>query len=218
MIQLREQFVSGAGGFTGKDRLTYTQLKRNEKAAVYERSRDGKPYDYEAFLIKIKKAGVYKLPKGKTQTLVEDTEQYPSSSQFGFVAWSYGNVGMAMHRFHELTHGKVNEIIDETGAAKDVDDDVEDGVAPEVKSDSVVEPPVNASPIIKVDDAKPYKGPDLVIPVGEFSTRQLAAHNNVDYTAAFLFRKELERTGKIKFSRKQKAEGRGKPTDIFVTV
>lgn len=204
MIQLEKKFVSGVGGFSS-DPLTYTQIKRNEKVAVYERSRDGKPYDYETFLIKVKPKGF----KIFNKVLEDDQECYPSCSQFGRIAWSYGNIGMAMHRFHELTHGKVKEEVVEG------DEELQE---PEVKSDSVVEPIVKAPAIIKADDAKPYKGPDLVIPVGEFSTRQLAAHNNVDYTAAFLFRKELERKGKIKFSRKQKAEGRGKPTDIFVTV
>lgn len=207
MIELEKEFVSGAGGFSDKP-LTYTQLKRNEKVAVYMRSRDGKPYDYETFLIKVKPKGTRIFQK----VLEDDEECYPSCSQFGRIAWSYGNVGMAMLRFHELTHGKVKEeVVEEDDATND---------EPTVQAKKPAKP-------VTVDvgtdgdnneEVKPYKGPDLIIPVGEFSTKQLAAHNNVQYPIAFLFRKDAERKGKIKFSRKQKAEGRGKPTDIFVAI
>jgi hypothetical protein len=206
MIELEKEFVSGAGGFSA-DPLTYTQLKRNEKAAVYMRSRDGKPYDYETFLIKVKPKGTRIFNK----ILEDDEECYPSCSQFGRIAWSYGNVGMAMFRFHELTHGKIKEEIVEG------EDDAQEEPTVEAKKSSM---PVTVDISSDGDDneVKPYKGPDLIIPVGEFSTKQLAAHNNVQYPIAFLFRKDAERKGKIKFSRKQKAEGRGKPTDIFVSI
>jgi len=195
MIELEKEFKSGDGGFSANP-LTYTQLKRNEKAAVYMRSRDGKPFDFEVFLIKIKKKGTQIFQK----ILEDDTECYPSSSQFGRIAWSVSSQGLAMCRFQELTNGNVDDATEET---------------PEVEDTPI-------KPIVKVnddnDDAKPYKGPDLSFPVGEFSTKQLAEHNKVQYPIAFLFRKEAERKGKIKFSRKQKADGRGKPTDIFVAI
>lgn len=204
MIELQKEFVSGVGGFSDNP-LKYTQLKRNEKVAVYMRSQNGKPRDYETFLIKIKKKGTRIFQK----ILEDDEECYPSCSQFGHIAWSYSNVGMAMLRFHELTHGKDEEEV--------VEGEEETNDEPTIVSKA----PKTAAPVSEENDdaeVKPYKGPDLIIPVGEFSTRQLAAHNNVQYPTAFLFRKDAERKGKIKFSRKQKAEGRGKPTDIFVSV
>ncbi len=207
MIELEKEFVSGAGGFSSNP-LTYTQLKRNEKAAVYMRSRDGKPYDYETFLIKVKPAGTRIFQK-----VLEDNEEcYPSCSQFGRIAWSYSNIGMAMHRFHELTHGKVKEEVVEG------EDEAQDEPTVEAKKPSKPVTVDIGSDGDANEEIKPYKGPDLIIPVGEFSTKQLAAHNNVQYPTAFLFRKDAERKGKIKFSRKQKAEGRGKPTDIFVAI
>lgn len=197
MIELEKEFKSGDGGFSANP-LTYTQLKRNEKAVVYMRSRDGKPFDFEVFLIKIKKKGTQIFQK----TLEDDTECYPSSSQFGRIAWSFTSQGLAICRFQDLTNGDVNN-----------ENDSEE--TPEVANTPI-------QPIVKVnddnDDAKPYKGPDLTIPVGEFSTKQLAEHNKVQYATAFLFRKEAEKKGTIKFSRKQKADGRGKPTDIFVAI
>lgn len=200
MIELEKEFKSGDGGFSANP-LTYTQLKRNEKVAIYMRSRDGKPFDFEVFLIKVKKKGTQIFQK----ILEDDTECYPSSSQFGRTAWSFSSQGLAMCRFQDLINGDVN-----------------DENAPD-ETPEVINAPINPNPVVKInddndDDAKPYKGPDLTIPVGEFSTKQLAEYNKVQYPIAFLFRKEAEKNGKIKFSRKQKAEGRGKPTDIFVAT
>ena len=78
MIKLEKTFVSGDGGFSN-DPLTYTLVERTESAAVYERSRQGMIKDYEVFKIRV-------LEKGKkifTKIVQEDTEQYPSSEQFG---------------------------------------------------------------------------------------------------------------------------------------
>ena len=204
MIELEKEFVSGVGGFSANP-LTYTQLKRNEKAAVYMRSQNGTPYDYEVFLIKVKPKGTHIFQK----VLEDDEECYPSSSQWGRIAWSFTNVGLAMIRFHELIHGKVKEEVVEG------EENSQEESTVEVKAPKASAPVPDEN---EETEAKPYKGPDLIIPVGEFSTKDLAAHNNVQYPIAFLFRKDAERKGKIKFSRKQKAEGRGKPTDIFVAI
>jgi hypothetical protein len=100
MIKLEKTFVSGDGGFSN-DPLTYTLVERTESAAVYERSRQGMIKDYEVFKIRV-------LEKGKkifTKIVQEDTEQYPSSEQFGKTAWSYGGPAAkkaALKRFKEL--------------------------------------------------------------------------------------------------------------------
>lgn len=83
MKALEQQFVSGEGGYTAEP-LTYTQIARNTHVAVYERSRDGIVKDYEVFRIKVLKKG-HKIFK---QVLDDDTEQYPSTGQFGRLAWS----------------------------------------------------------------------------------------------------------------------------------
>ncbi len=97
MIQLETTFVSGEGGFS-QDLLTYTQVKRTDKVALYERSRDGSVKDYEVFIIKVD-------PKGKKifdQVLEDDREKYPSNNSFGFTAWSYNNKKAAEARFEQL--------------------------------------------------------------------------------------------------------------------
>jgi hypothetical protein len=114
MIKLEKTFVSGEGGFSTNP-LTYTQVTRTDNTAIYERSRNGVPYDYEVFRIKI-------LPKGTKvfQTITEDDqEKYPGSSQFGFIAWSFNHRVAAMKRYEELN--------------KEVDD-----LANEIEEESVV--------------------------------------------------------------------------------
>ena len=97
MITLETQFVSGEGGFSSNP-LTYTQLARTAKVAIYERSRDGVAKDWEVIRIKI-------LPKGTKvfKTITEDDEEkYPGSSQFGFIAWSYHSKKSAQIKYDEL--------------------------------------------------------------------------------------------------------------------
>jgi hypothetical protein len=97
MIKLETSFISGDGGFY-QDPLTYKQLKRTHKVALYERSRNGSVKDYEVFIVKVD-------PKGKKifdKVLEDDREKYPSSGQFGFLAWSYINLKSAEDRFDKL--------------------------------------------------------------------------------------------------------------------
>ena len=100
MIKLETQFVSGAGGFATNP-LTYKQLARTAKVAIYERSREEVPIDYEVFRIKI-------LPKGTQvfKTVTEDDEEkYPGSSQFGGSgcwAWPMATLTSAMAKYQEV--------------------------------------------------------------------------------------------------------------------
>lgn len=101
MITLEKQFVSGAGGYSSSP-LTYEQLFRTDKVAMYKRSLNGNVRDYEVFKIVV-------LPKGHKvfkQIFEDDTEQYPGTSQFGRIAWSFENEGAAKIRYNDL----VNEV------------------------------------------------------------------------------------------------------------
>lgn len=107
MIKLPEKFTSGSGGFPGVDVLDYRQVKRTDTAAIYERSRNGKIFDYEVFIIKVDPKGkVQKFPNGTTNTLEDDTEKYPSNNQFGHIAWACVNLEAANRRFEMLQNGK----------------------------------------------------------------------------------------------------------------
>lgn len=118
MIKLETTFVSSAGGFVNEP-LTYNQVTRSDKAAVYVRSRNGMIKDYEAFEIKVDPKGkVLKFPNGVSKTIEDDTEKYPSTGQFGFIAWSYKNKGAAMAKFEELN--KKESAPDSVNQSKDL--------------------------------------------------------------------------------------------------
>lgn len=195
MISLEPTFSSRDGG--QEIPLDYKQLKRTDTVAIYERSRDGKVYDYEVFLIKTDPKGkVSKFPNGVVKVLEDDKEKYPASSLFGRIAWSVSNLGLALHRYNELVNGKVV-----------VEDSIEDT--------DTTSTPQEVIPSEPSEDAKPYTGATLTIPVGEFSTQELADFNKVAYVNAYLFVKDQERKGKIKFSRKERRNAKGKPTTLF---
>ncbi len=102
MISLPLTFVSGDGGF-GADPLTYRQVKRTSKVALYERSRDGKIKDFEVFIIKVDPKGKeIKFPNGVIKVVEDDTEKYPATGVFGRTAWSYGNQLAAERRLEVL--------------------------------------------------------------------------------------------------------------------
>lgn len=111
MIKLETTFVSGDGGFSTNP-LTYTQLARTDKVAIYERARNGRAFDFEVFNIKV-------LPKGTKvfESITEDDqERYPGSSQFGFSAWTFVSRDRAMDRYNEL----VKESLGETTEKKEL--------------------------------------------------------------------------------------------------
>ncbi len=118
MIKLETQFVSGEGGYSSNP-LTYTQVIRNDKYAVYERSLDGHVKDYETFVIIFKKKG----QKCFNSIAQDDTENYTSTGKFGKTAWSFKNKTAALNKFNELTD---KNIIDNT----DDDDDKESIIIP----------------------------------------------------------------------------------------
>lgn len=98
MKQLEKQFISGAGGFSFNP-LTYTQIVRNDRYAVYERSREEKVKDYETIKIKVIKAGTQIFNK----TVIEDEEHYPGTSEFGRTAWSFADKTAALKRYDTLS-------------------------------------------------------------------------------------------------------------------
>lgn len=105
MIQIEVEFVSGDGGYSAPPGpLTYKQIKRSEKVALYQRFyADGKPKDFEVFIIKVDPKGkIQKFPGGVTKTVEDDTEKYPATGQFGKIAWSLRDLNEANNRFDQL--------------------------------------------------------------------------------------------------------------------
>jgi len=104
MKQLETQFVSGEGGFS-IDPLTYTQIVRSDKAAIYSRSRDGRIKDYEVIKIRVLKKGTKIFQK----VLEDDEEQYATTSLWGKFGWSFGNLTSAQNKYDELNTEPVVE-------------------------------------------------------------------------------------------------------------
>lgn len=105
MISLETTFISGDGGYSqSPGPLTYKQVARTDSVAVYQRFyADGRPKDFEVFRIRVTPKGTeQKFPNGVVKVVEDDTEHYPSTGQFGKIAWSFGNEIAAMRRFEQL--------------------------------------------------------------------------------------------------------------------
>ncbi len=177
MIILEKEFVSGDGGFS-TDPLTYKQLQRTEKVALYERSRKGKVKDYEVIVIRVDPKGkVQKFPNGIVKVIEEDIEKYPSTGQWGKMAWSFCVLGGAKARFEEL-------------------------VAQGVREDAEEE---NPTPEKTID-----------IPLGEFSTTELAEKNGISYPKAIIFMRDCIENNTIKFVREERRNAKGKATKLYI--
>ena len=98
MKTLETEFVSGEGGF-GATPLTYKQIIRNDKYAIYERSLNGKVRDFELIKIKV----LLKGHKIFQKVLEQDEESYPGSSQWGNSGWTYNTKDQALQEFNKLS-------------------------------------------------------------------------------------------------------------------
>lgn len=108
MIKLETTFVSGDGGFSVNP-LTYRQIERSEFAAIYERSREGRVYDYEVIAITVDPKGkVMKFPGGVTKVVEDDTEKYPPTGKFGVLAWSAATLKQAKKRYATLLKSQIS--------------------------------------------------------------------------------------------------------------
>jgi hypothetical protein len=175
MIQLPTQFVSGDGGFSS-DPLTYKQLKRTDKVAMYERSRGDRIHDYEIFFIKVEPKGkVSKFPGGVIKVAPDDKELYPSTGQWGRIAWSHPSLVWANRKFDEL-----------------------------VKQSNIPD-----------DEGESAEAVNFTIPTVEFTVKEFAEANKIEYSVAFLFIKTNVETGNIKFLREERRAAKGKASKIY---
>jgi len=58
----------------------------------------------------------------------------------------------------------------------------------------------------------------IIVPLVEFSVTELAAQNNVEYSAAFVFVKEQVAAGTVKPTRKERRAARGKETQLYQKI
>lgn len=197
MISLKTHFISGDGGYAHAP-MTYTQIARNDKYAVYSRSRDGKVRDYEVFKITILKKGT----KVFSKIVEEDTEQYPSTEKFGRTAWSLIDYDSAIDKFNELSD--TNEDIDYG------DDFTETESNENMNTDNI-----NTEP--KKRGRQTKNRPAIVFPNAQQFTMADMVTVNPDYNQPVLYlhiKKEIE-ANKIKKVGTVNSSSRGKKPVIY---
>ena len=180
--------------YNGTGTSTFTQIKRNDKVAIYVRQWEDGHKVWEVFTIKTLKAGAQIF----NQTLSEDTEMYPGTSAFGRSAWSCNSLERAEYRFDVLTNGET---------AEEAVEEVEE--ASEVK----VETPGRRGRPSVTRSA-------LVIPVGNFCMQDVV-NKNPEYTkpVCYIELQKLIKQNKVEvIGNKDNASGRGKKIVIYQAV
>jgi hypothetical protein len=178
--------------------VTLTQLKRTDKVALYQRTmKNGRPQGYEVFMVKVVEAGT-PLPGGGV--VAESYEQYPTANRFGKIAWAPSSLGHAEMIYANLVKG-----------LKPCD------VGEEADEDETPETPVVARAPGQRGRVKGER-PQLTVPVMEFSCKELAESNKVEYPIASVFIKEAIESNTIKFVRSERRNVKGKPTNLYSKV
>ena len=198
MKELEEVFTKNANA-TGV--MEFRQIARGKTPTgkntyIYRRTysagdNKGKVFGFEVIIPNIKAKGTYPLPGGKTITYEDDFEEYPGASIFGIRGWFVTDHDLEKKRLAELQSTPVEDSSNEEEKEEQPD-----------------------SPVRRTRGEKVA----LLIPVGEFSCKELAEKNNVDYPIAFLFLKEQESAGAVKRTRQERRSERGKPTQLFEKV
>jgi len=125
---------------------------------------------------------------------IEAAESYPGNEQWGTKGWTYTTLYDAELRYERL----LGRLAAETSSP------LKEGVPTPVEH-----------------KRRPRGEPlTLTIPVGEFSTKELAETNKVDYPSAFLWLKAAlgESSPAIKFLREERRNAKGKPSKIYGKV
>lgn len=214
MIKLPEQKRWTGDGWGQNPRLLI-QVKRSDKNAIYKvtEERTGVVTGYEVFRIKVD-------PKGKQvfdAVLEDDVEKYPVANNFGKSAWFVPNLVTAETFFDRLEQGK--DIYGATVTEPDEDDD--DGG--ETVASTAPDPapaPVASGDAPKRGRGRPRKSEKTVLnlPDIEFSVRELAELNQVQYVTAYQFVKEEMENGHVKTTREERRAARGPMTQLFAKV
>lgn len=216
MIKLPEQKRWSGDGWGSNPRLL-VQIKRSEKNAIYKvtEEKTGKVTGYEVFKIKID-------PKGKQvfdAVLEEDTEKYPTANNFGKSAWTLPNLATAELFFDRLEIGM--DVYGGASVAEHSEDEDDDGGTPvEASPEPSEPPPVTAGDAPKRGRGRPRKTEKVVLnlPDVEFSVKELAELNKVQYVTAYQFVKEEMETGHVKTTREERRAVRGPMTQLFKKV
>jgi hypothetical protein len=190
MKELPLERVWTGDGRGATDAVTHTQIKRTETVAMYSvTNKDGKLVGYEVFTVKTRLKG-QPLPGGLFEE--EDREVYPSANSFGKTAWAPGGLAQAESIYANLVNGKGAHDVE---AVENEDNDAEE--------------------VTPVKTRQKKERPALTVPVVEFSVKELAEQNDVDYPIAAVFVKEALIDNLISFVREERRNVKGKATKIY---
>lgn len=131
---------------------------------------------------------------------IEPSEVYPGSERWGILGWTYTNFLQAETRFNKVKNPENR--------------------AQNIEIDMVDTPPVFSSEPKSGNrrGRKPLEKPEIVIPEGEFSVKELAEANHVQYVIAYMFVKENVAKGLLKTTQEVRRAARGPMTQLFSKV
>ena len=177
--------------------VTLTQLKRTPTVALYQRTqKNGMPQGYEVFMVKIVKAGTPQLGGGVVE---EDYEVYPRANSFGKTAWAPCSLGHAEKIYENLVKGLKPCDVGEDDAEEDEGAETPETTEPKAK---------------RVKKELPV----LTLPATEFSVKELAEQNKVEYSVAYLNVKSWLEAKTVKLVRTERRAAKGKETSIYAKV
>lgn len=215
MIKLPEQKRWTGDGWGQNPRLLI-QVKRSDKNAIYKvtEERTGVVTGYEVFRIKVD-------PKGKQvfdAVLEDDVEKYPVANNFGKSAWFVPNLTTAETYFNRLEGGL--DVYGGASVAEHLDDDDEGGTPVETSPEPSEPSPVASGDAPKRGRGRPRKTEKVLLklPDVEFSVKELAELNRVQYVTAYQFVKEEMENGQVKTTREERRAARGPMTQLFAKV
>lgn len=185
-----------------KSGFRFRQLFRENDVAVFHKvGMKGlkHPVNFDAGFetVKISRHDAYE----RDGNIIEAGEAMPSPEQWGASGWSYSNLFAAESKFEELLGRKTINV--NNPAINDTDETVS-------SEEAVREPGQRGR----------AKGPRPVLnlPETEFTVKELAEFNKVEYPVAFLFIKEALEKTEIKFLRTERRNVKGKESSIYAKV
>lgn len=175
----------------GSNPIVLTQIKRNNKVALYSRRAQSSKtiQGYELFIVKVRCKG-QALPGGGFEE--EDREVYPSAQKFGKTAvFLAPDLEKALARFEQMSRSPE-----------------------EIEADEALE---RANEIVPVVTVKPPKV-NIPIPKKEFSMREYSEELGIPYHQVANWAKAMIGEGKLEVARQEHRSARGKPLNILRAV
>lgn len=196
MIELPVEKKWTGDGWASDPRML-SQVKRSPKHAIYRVTglKNGETTGYEVFKIRV-------TPKGTQvfETVTpDDEEKYPTAEQFGKTAWAVSSIERAEEIFNRLEQNmSVREETPDPAVVGGV------ALAQSLAPNRRGRPKVERAP--------------LNLPNGEFSIKELAEQNSVEYVTAQQFLKEQMTSNQVRRTRTERRAARGPETQLYQKI